>query len=505
MRIKTTLWLVGIALCAAVGVRAQNSNITPLPATRQRTVTTAPQKQQPSPSNTQTPRPAPSPTPQPVITQPAVPPATNTTQPANARPSTSGAASNPTPQTLPSPTATLPSDVVPQTPATSLAMSKIRSRLQEAERLLKSRPVRTVLTAPPVPSIVAATPPSQTIQISPSIGPSSTMPATSTAPSNSSALPSIPPPTVRLNPTLDFVTLTALEPETSKIHLLTVPKTIFLSKGAEVSLTTSLGTIVRLRIVRANGVNTAVTIFDGAGRSFVPLVVEYPIERNGALREVAYYTSAHPALLSPEVVKTGQAYVRSMLDAAAHRLSLKGVPISPQILDVAEHLCIVEHTDHDRFRKENRLALFEEIYSLYALNELDTYRYSVSFAGAGGMVQMIPSTYQMMRRLHPGAGLNPDFVAGMRNHGNALEAMLLYMDDVWRDLSSDPDVLDALNTKIATQAELLAAGYNSNPARLPLYIRRGGSAWRTLIPRETQTYLQIYRSVDSLVQIKPRR
>jgi hypothetical protein len=148
--------------------------------------------------------------------------------------------------------------------------------------------------------------------------------------------------------------------------------------------------------------------------------------------------------------------------------------------------------------------LFEEIFALYALNELDTYKHSVSFAGAGGMVQMIPSTYQMIRRLYPGVGLNPDFVLGMRNHGNALEAMLLYILETWKGLSNSSDVIAALNSGIATQKELLAAGYNSNPARLPLYIRRGGAGWRTLIPRETQMYLQILSSLESNIPMKPR-
>lgn len=281
-------------------------------------------------------------------------------------------------------------------------------------------------------------------------------------------------------------------------------KQTFLTPNAEVRLTTSLGTQVRLRVLRPNYVNTAVAIFDNAGRSLAPLVVEYPIEKFGKHREMAYYTSAHPALLTPEVVKSGQAYVRTMLDLAAKRLRDKGVLISPRIVDIAERLCVVEHSDHDRFLRENRRALYEEVFALYALNELDTYRYSVSTAGAGGMVQMIPWAYQMLRNRHPGVGLNPDFVLGMRNHGNALEAMLLYMQGTWNDLVRSPDITDALATGTATQAELVAAGYNSNAARLPGYIRRGGDAWRTLIPRETRMYLQIYKSLESLVPIKAR-
>jgi hypothetical protein len=331
-----------------------------------------------------------------------------------------------------------------------LSPIRIRSRINEAERLMKVRPLPTAMTVP----------------------------------------------------SLDYVTVAALLPETSQIHLIRIAKETFLTKGSELSSTSSLGLPVQVRIVRANGVNTAVTIFDEKNRSLLPLVVEFPIEHRGVFREMAYYTSAHPALLSTDLMKLGQTYVGSMVDLAAKRLRERGVSIAPNLIEVAKRLCIVEHVDHDRFRNENRIALFEEIYTLYALNELDTYRYSVSSAGAGGMVQMIPWTYALMRQRHPGVGLNPDFVAGMRNHGNALEAMLLYMRDTWNDLAANDDVQTALSSGQATTTELLAAGYNSNAAKLPGYIRRAGANWRTLIPRETQMYLQIYQSVDSLMKPK---
>jgi len=330
-----------------------------------------------------------------------------------------------------------------------LSPNRLRSRINEAERLMKAHPVPTAMT-----------------------------------------------------PSLDYVTVAALLPETSQIHLIRINKQTFLQKGAEVSAVSTLGLPVQVRIVRANGVNTAVTIFDDKNRSLSPLVVEFPIERGGVFREMAYYTSAHPALLSPDLMKTGQTYVNSMVDLAARRLRDRGNPIAPHLIDIAKRLCIVEHVDHDRFRNENRIALFEEIYTLYALNELETYRYSVSSAGAGGMVQMIPWTYALMRQRHPGVGLNPDFVAGMRNHGNALEAMLLYMQDTWNDLSVNEDVQAALTAKEATPMEIIAAGYNSNAAKLPGYIRRAGAGWRSLIPRETQLYLQIYQSLESLMRVR---
>ncbi len=307
-----------------------------------------------------------------------------------------------------------------------------------------------------------------------------------------------------LGSSLRWVTLAALDPETSRIHTLTLPKETILNKNTDVTLASSLGTLLRLRVVRPNYVNTAVVVSDLTGRQLYPLVLEYPIEKRGIFKEMAYYTSAHPSLVTPELVRTGQSYVRTMIDLAAKRLKDKGVTISPQLLDIAERLCLVEHVDHQRFRMENRRAIYDEVFALYGLNELDTYKYSVSTAGAGGMVQMIPWTYQMIRQRHPAIGLNPDFVFGMRNHGNALEAMLLYMRMTWAEMSLDPDVISAMSAGWATQVDLMAAGYNSNPARLPGYIRRGGAAWRTLIPRETQMYLQIYKSVESLVPLKAR-
>ena len=337
-------------------------------------------------------------------------------------------------------------------PITFLTPSVIQARISEAQRMLKTRPMATAMSVP----------------------------------------------------SIQIVTVAALDRETARTHFITLSKQTFLTRGAELNTITSEGTNVNLRIIRANGVNTALTIFTADGKALAPLTIQYPIERGGRFLEMAYYTSAHPALLSPDLVRSGQSYVRNMLDLAAKRLREKGVVVSPEIIDVAERLCIVEHVDHQRFRNENRLALYDEIYSLFALNELDTYRYSVSSAGAGGMIQMIPWAYNLQRTRHPGVGLIPDFVTGMRNHGNALQAMLLYMHDTWRELTANDEVMYALNAKIATPSELLAAGYNSNSAKLPGYLRRGGDGWRTLIPRETQMYLQIYKSFEGLVQLPSR-
>jgi hypothetical protein len=293
------------------------------------------------------------------------------------------------------------------------------------------------------------------------------------------------------------VRLALAGPSGGPLHVLSLTKETFLSNGAQALATTSRGEEVRVSVVRANGVNTSVRVADTEGREMTPLAVQYPIERDGGVREVAYYTAVHPALQSDALARRGESYVSRTLARAASRLAGEGVRVSPEVVRVAERLAVVEHADHKRFMQEDRGELFDEIRTLYALNAGDTYNYSVSTAGAGGMIQMIEPTYAATRARHPGIPLKADFVEGMRDHSNAAQVMLLYMQDTWDDLLKRDEVRLALASGVATQAELLSAGYNSNPARLPRYLSRGGHDWRTLIPRETQMYLRIYAAVDA--------
>jgi hypothetical protein len=292
--------------------------------------------------------------------------------------------------------------------------------------------------------------------------------------------------------------------DSDEIDYAVVTKESFLSRATEKLVTSEGGRSLRIRTIRGNGVNTPVILIDEKGGPHLPLLVQYPVVREGKYIETAYYMSTHPGLVNTEVVNAGRLYVRNIIEVARERLKEKGISVSPQIADIAERLATVEHVDHLRFRTEPHSKIFDDIFTLYALNEGQTYRYSVSSAGAGGMVQMIPSTYRMVRSWHPNITLMPDFVEGMRNHVNAAQAMLLYMNRTWADLIASPTVSDALATGIATPEQLMAAGYNSNPARLAGYIKRGGANWTSLIPRETKIYLQIYDSIERFVPMQAR-
>lgn len=290
-----------------------------------------------------------------------------------------------------------------------------------------------------------------------------------------------------------------------RVDYIVIRKDAFLTTDSMTTAVSSNGRQVTSRTLRANGVNTPITITDENGQAQLPLLIQYPVEKGGRYIETAYYMSTHPGLVTPEVVSAGRFYIHNVIEIARDQLRAKGYFIQPKVADIAERLATVEHVDHLRFRTEFQSNIFNDIFTLYALNGGQTFRYSVSSAGAGGMVQMIPPTYRMIRSRYPNAVLMPDFVEGMRNHVNATQAMLLYMQMTWNDLTANYTVSSAMQTGIATQEQLMAAGYNSNPAKLAGYIDRGGSSWSLLIPRETQIYLQIYSSLEHDVSMAPRK
>ena len=302
----------------------------------------------------------------------------------------------------------------------------------------------------------------------------------------------------------EFVRLAFHDWRHNRIDYVVISKEQFLSVPEEEVVTSEAGRMMRVRTIRGNGVNTPIALTDDLGETHQALMVQYPVIRSGKFVEMAYYMSTHPGLVTPEVVAAGRLYVRNVIDIAREKLRDKGIAIQPKIADIAERLATVEHIDHMRFRTEPHQNIFNDVFTLYALNEGQTYRYSVSSAGAGGMVQMIPSTYRMVRSWHPNVPLNPDFVTGMQNHVNAAQAMLLYIQRTWNDLVASPTIGNALATQIATPEQLMAAGYNSNPARLAGYINRGGANWTNLIPRETKIYLQIWDSIERNVPMTPR-
>lgn len=299
----------------------------------------------------------------------------------------------------------------------------------------------------------------------------------------------------------ETVGISLLERKNGEIYTVTMSKTNFLNRGYQESYQLSNGSKVSVKIDQPNFVNTKLIVEAEEGL-FIPLTVKYPIVKGNRLKEFAFYTPAHRSLQNHSFDQMGERYIETILTNAAASLKKSGLIVPDKVINLAKLLCIVEHIDHDRFRKEESDALFKEVLTLYALNRGDCYRYSVSSAGAGGMVQMIGSTYREIRNSFPQVDMVYDFEAGMINHANAAKAMLLYLRRYNEYYGNLPAVDSAINDGYATPEELMAAGYNSNPVRVPARLSLG-SNWKRGLPDETQLYLTILRSLDEAVTTAP--
>jgi hypothetical protein len=83
------------------------------------------------------------------------------------------------------------------------------------------------------------------------------------------------------------------------------------------------------------------------------------------------------------------------------------------------------------------------------------------------MIQMITPTYHATRARHPQIDLEADFVEGMRDHANALQAMLLYMQDTWDDMLKREQIRKALASVLATQRSCSAPAPTRTPRASP--------------------------------------
>ena len=75
----------------------------------------------------------------------------------------------------------------------------------------------------------------------------------------------------------DVLRMAFYDAKTAQIDFVVLTKTVFLAKDMFIPTTSTNGKNVTVRIIRANGVNTPITIVDDRNQAHTPLVVQYPI------------------------------------------------------------------------------------------------------------------------------------------------------------------------------------------------------------------------------------
>ncbi|MGA2107099.1 MAG: hypothetical protein ABSH25_05585 [Syntrophorhabdales bacterium] len=248
---------------------------------------------------------------------------------------------------------------------------------------------------------------------------------------------------------------------------------------------------------RANGVGSRFEVEHP--EHMAVLALRTMVHSDGKSYKEVVYTPYSPEIDTWQVRKAGLDYLMHQIECAYKDLKMSNVRLGgfrrleAQVTptEVALVLSIIEHIDPLRFKscpEGQETALVHEVLALIGANTINAYAYSKSSAGARGLFQFIPKTYERIREKYPTAHLNRRFVAGCNDHVNAAKASLLLFDSDLADASRK--WLLSLRKNVRAVGLYLAAAYNCGSKRVEESARGCGNQWTCRLPEETKTYLK---------------
>ena len=263
----------------------------------------------------------------------------------------------------------------------------------------------------------------------------------------------------------------------------------------------------------SNGINTDFACDRPAGGRI--LAVKYPVSNEGyrfgpgpSVIE-AVYTPYSAEIKTEEVVKRGFEVQADLVAKAYSRLkerqvysrAIPGKKVSEVIpRDLVSELLINEHIDPGEFKSaQNTAGLVERVLTIIGTNREHSYAYSISPAGARGLVQMMPSVYARIARFYPAAELIPDFARGMKDTTNAITAQMLLCDSDWETIRN---VSDIPRERIGPY---LAAAYNGGVGRVLSVLNHDGAEWMEDPNAESQPMMSVTRKVPVSVRAQKGR
>jgi hypothetical protein len=286
------------------------------------------------------------------------------------------------------------------------------------------------------------------------------------------------------------IALAILDPVTNNI-IITTGKQNGKSMNFEQSL-------AKVKLTKFNGVNSKFKV--ELPENGIVLALKYFITptESGLKTKIendAYqvtYTPFSENLNQQGVVEYGEKYLNDVLTMVNNDLfglpshSIPGKTITDAIpISMIKSLIYAEHTDTYSALNNNLDSSINQLNILLATNLGDTYKYSVSSAGARGIAQFMPGTYKSLVKRHPSANLIEDFTAGMSDHKNAIKAMYLLLDD-YAGTVRIKTTNGFLENKIF---EYGAASYNGGTTRVIKAINTLGNNWHQ-DPNEQKIVIQ---------------
>ena len=243
-----------------------------------------------------------------------------------------------------------------------------------------------------------------------------------------------------------------------------------------------------LRQIGFNGVNTRFQVTTPAGGIVVALKYLLSNPDSGSQTAIeaglqpVIYTPNSPELNTNDLAIYGGQYLDSVMNTVAFELSyVQSVSVPGEKLTdaikpaIIKALIYAEHTNTSEFSDStaNIQDIINQLNVSFAIDQADTFKYSVSTSGARGISQFIPSTYNGVVARHPNANLIPDATIGLSDQVNSIKAEYLLMDDY----------IVAVHARVASDFnpafvyDYGAASYNGGVARVAKAVETFGANW----------------------------
>lgn len=231
-----------------------------------------------------------------------------------------------------------------------------------------------------------------------------------------------------------------------------------------------------------------------------------PVHAGSGYQEAIY--TAYSQELDTKTMRTaGMEYLR-LLQAQAYD-KIKSYDLRSRVApnatiadkipeSMVSRLMITEHIDPLHMKYVGMEQCVHEVLFTVAANQGHSYAYAKSSAGALGLPQFVPSTYDMVRKNYPEARLEPNFELGMRDLGNAVLASVLLLDLELTPLP--PAYLKRFMDSSQQLSAFLAAGYNRNPHHVLQTYNKTHSFTGGNAPAENKMYVRIQDWVGSFLK-----
>jgi len=245
----------------------------------------------------------------------------------------------------------------------------------------------------------------------------------------------------------------------------------------------------KIKLISSNGVNSNFEALDG--KSQVVAMIHptfFEVAAKGKVKQYELrnkvYVPYSAAFYKPQVIAEGSKYLSELVDDAVKELREKQFKsrafpdrLLVDVIDpyLVKSIAIIEHSDSRIYGDSEPERAMGKFLAILAANGENSFDFSVSSAGARGLVQFMPKTYAGIRRVWPEMNLISDFQTGMADHTNAMKAQFALLD---YELAMMPKDIKAMYLQNHTTASgFLAAAYNGGGSRVRKAWKQFAESW----------------------------